>query len=41
MRAVLGDMIAANSSVDSGIRIDVDAVGRERLAKENRRGQRP
>lgn len=33
IRCVLDEMIAANSSEDSRIRIDVDAVGRERLAK--------
>lgn len=33
IRAVLDSMIAANSSEDSRIRIEVDSVGRERLAK--------
>lgn len=33
VRHVLDEMILANSSVDSRIRIDVDAVGKERLAK--------
>ena len=33
IRAVLDSMIAANSSADSRIRIEVDSLGRERLAK--------
>ena len=33
IRSVLDGMIAANTSSDSRIRIEVDAVGRERLAK--------
>jgi SpoVK/Ycf46/Vps4 family AAA+-type ATPase len=33
LRAVLDDMIAANTAQDGRIRIEVDAVGKERLAK--------